>query len=145
MPSPQLSPKWSGRHLPGQYSLEEIRAAVLPGQDRLEKYRHDPVLLMKDAGFVADPWQAEFLTSNDPLNLLLMARQVGKSSAVSILALHAALTKPNFTVIVIAPIETQANELLRKVISAYNAIGRPLPTQDIATNGRSFSQEKWWS
>lgn len=81
---------------------------------------------MQDAGFTPDPWQADFLRSNNQLNLITCARQVGKSSVVSILALHTALTKPDSTVIVVAPIEPQANELLRKVRNAFNAIGRPM-------------------
>lgn len=81
---------------------------------------------MLDAGFAPDPWQAEFLRSSDPRNLILCARQVGKSLAVSILALHAALSGPETTVIVVAPIEPQANELLRKVVRAFNAVGRPM-------------------
>src|SRR5215470_2562858 len=81
---------------------------------------------MRDAGFTPDPWQEQFLRSNDPLNLILCGRQIGKSLAVSILALHTALTKPDNTVIVVAPIEPQANELLRKVITTFNKIGRPV-------------------
>jgi hypothetical protein len=51
---------------------------------------------------------------------------VGKSSVVSILALHTALTKPNGTVVIVCPIEAQANEMLRKVMTAFNAVGRPV-------------------
>ena len=81
---------------------------------------------MRDAGFIPDPWQAEFLRSDDARNLILCGRQIGKSLAVALKALGTALTKPNSTVIVVAPIEPQANELLRKVLTCFNAIGRPM-------------------
>lgn len=81
---------------------------------------------MLDAGFTPDPWQRDLLTSAELWNLILCARQVGKSLAVSMLALHTALTRDNSTVVVIAPIEPQANELLRKVVTTFNRIGRPM-------------------
>ncbi|MFO0821643.1 MAG: terminase family protein [Gemmataceae bacterium] len=83
---------------------------------------------MSDAGFSPDPWQAALLRSTDPRVLLLCSRQVGKSQTTSVLALHTALTKPGSTVVVVAPVEEQANELLRKVTAAYHAIGSPLGT-----------------
>jgi hypothetical protein len=65
-----------------------------------------------------------FLQSDDRRNLLLCARQVGKSLTVAALALHAALTRPQTTTVVIAPIEPQASELLRKVTRLFNAVTR---------------------
>jgi len=102
----------------------ELMAPGRP-EDRLDAYRADPSRLMLDAGFTPDPWQHSFLNSHERWNLILCGRQVGKSVAVSILALHTALTRPGSTVILIAPIESQANELLRKVTTAFNVIGRP--------------------
>ncbi|HJZ57433.1 MAG TPA: terminase large subunit, partial [Gemmataceae bacterium] len=90
-----------------------------PSDSALERWRADPVALMRDAGFSPDPWQAEFLRSNDRMNLMLCARQVGKSLTVSILTLHAALTAPDQTVIVVAQRQDQASELLRKSKTAY--------------------------
>src|SRR5262249_32193863 len=83
-----------------------------PSDSALERWRADPAALMRDAGFSPDPWQAEFLRSNDRMNLMLCARQVGKSLTVSILTLHAALTAPEQTVIVVAQRQDQASELL---------------------------------
>ncbi len=101
-------------------------------------YRTDPAALMVDAGFTPDPWQADFLRSNDQLNLVTCARQVGKSSVVAILALHTALTRPDSTVVVVAPIEPQANELLRKVTKAFNTIGRPMGVKREAVTTLEF-------
>lgn len=94
--------------------------------DAVARYRLDPTALMRDAGFSPDPWQADFLTSYEAWNLMLCARQVGKSLVVSVLALCTALTRPDSTTVVVAPIEPQANELLRKVTTLYNRLGRPV-------------------
>jgi hypothetical protein len=101
---------------------------TIPGRpsDRLDAYRRDPAQLMLDAGFTPDPWQAEFLRNCEQSNLMLCARQTGKSSVVAALALQTALTTPGATVVIIAQAQPQASELLRKVNSFYNRIGRPL-------------------
>jgi hypothetical protein len=58
--------------------------------------------------------------------MMTCSRQVGKSQSVAFLALSTALTQPGSTTVVVAPVEEQANELLRKVISAYHALGDPV-------------------
>jgi hypothetical protein len=80
---------------------------------------------MLDAGFSPDPWQAALLRSSDPRVLMLCARQVGKSLSVAFLALSTALAQPGSTTTIVAPVEEQANELLRKVTAAYHGIGAP--------------------
>jgi Terminase large subunit, T4likevirus-type, N-terminal len=81
---------------------------------------------MLDAGVRPDPWQVALLRSTAPHSLLCCARQVGKSTVTAFLALHTALTQPNTTTTIVAPVEEQANELLRKVTAAYHAIGAPV-------------------
>ncbi len=93
----------------------------------IERYRADPPQLMIDAGFTPDPWQEQLLRSTDERILMVCSRQVGKSQSVSFLALHTALTKPGSTITIVAPVEEQANELLRKVTQAYHAVGMPVP------------------
>lgn len=92
----------------------------------LARYRADPAALMADAGFAPDPWQAALLRDDARRTLILCARQVGKSLTVGFLALHAVLARPRVTVVVLAPVEQQANELLRKVVSAFYAVGAPV-------------------
>lgn len=103
-------------------------AAQAPNQkeDRLETYRRDPARLMIDAGFAPDPWQVQLLRGDDLRALLLCARQVGKSTATAALTLKTAICKPGSTAIVVAPVEEQANELLRKVLGMHNALRRPV-------------------
>jgi hypothetical protein len=81
---------------------------------------------MVDAGLFPDPWQLALLGSDARQSLLLCSRQVGKSTATAFLALKTALLEAGSTTVV-APVEEQANELLRKVTQAAYAIGRPVP------------------
>jgi hypothetical protein len=93
----------------------------------LAKYAADGSAVMLDAGITPDPCQAVFLRSSDTMNLILCARQVGKSLAVSMLALVTALTKPGSLTAVVAQRQDQAAELLRKSVTAYFKIGAPVP------------------
>lgn len=128
---PQTSGKSFGGRWRTQYSPAEILAAVsIPVEtDRLAEYRTDPPRLMLDAGFKPDPWQSQFLAAGDQMNLILCARQVGKSLAVSMLALHAVLTGPGKLTTIVAQRQDQAAELLRKVVTAFYKIGSPLPVK----------------
>ena len=88
----------------------------------LARYQIDPARLMLDAGFAPDPWQVALLRSADARVLILCARQVGKSTAVSMLALHTALTQPGSTTTIVAPVEEQANELVQSAQADANDI-----------------------
>jgi hypothetical protein len=98
-------------------------------EEALHRYRADPAQMMVDSGFTPDPWQSELLRSSDPRTIICAARQTGKSRGVSFIALHTALTKPRSTTIIVAPVEDQASELLRKVIEAYHAVGDLVPVK----------------
>jgi hypothetical protein len=98
-----------------------------PERDALAEYAKSPDLLMRDAGFEPDLWQSEFLHSREQFNLMLCARQVGKSLTVSMLALHALLTQPGKLTIIVAQRQDQAAELLRKTVTAFYQVGSPLP------------------
>src|SRR5262249_19337221 len=70
--------------------------------------------------------EAELLRSRSGRTLLLCARQVGKSTATAFLAIREALLAPGSTVLVISPTLRQSGELLRKVLTGLNALGRPV-------------------
>ncbi len=94
----------------------------------------DPGLIMQAQGMPPDPWQRDFLLSTDRLVLLNCSRQSGKSSVVAALALHTALFQKESLVLLFSPSQRQSHELFRKILDAYNAIGRPIPTtQDAQT------------
>ncbi len=86
----------------------------------------DPSLILKARGFAVDAWQREVLLSKERQLLLNCSRQAGKSTAVSALALHQALFNPGSLVLILSPGQRQSSETFKKVLDAYNAVGRPL-------------------
>jgi hypothetical protein len=73
-----------------------------------------------------DPWQANVLQSRAPRVLLLCARQTGKSTTTAALAVHEILYRPRALVLLVSPSLRQSQELFRKVMDVYEALGRPV-------------------
>lgn len=92
----------------------------------LEGFRRDPANLMSGGGLQADPWQARVLRSTAGRMLLCCSRQSGKSTVGAALALRAALLEAPALVLLVARAERQANELFRKLVGLYHALGRPV-------------------
>jgi hypothetical protein len=88
--------------------------------------RLDPSFLMEITGYDPDPWQCRALRSESKRLLLLASRQSGKSTCTALIALHEALFRPGSLVLLIARAERQSLELLRKVVAAYDRLGRPV-------------------
>jgi len=76
-----------------------------------------------------DPWQAEFLRSEDKQVLLNCSRQSGKSTTSAILALHEALYHPGALVLMLSPSLRQSGELFKKALSFYRQLGKPVPSE----------------
>jgi hypothetical protein len=87
----------------------------------------DPSLILEARGIVPDPWQRAFLLYSDRQILLNCSRQSGKSTVVSVLALHTALFTAGSLVLLLSPSQRQSGEIFRKVLDAYKALGKPLP------------------
>jgi hypothetical protein len=87
----------------------------------------DPALILRACSLEPDPWQRDLLLCTDRQVLLNCSRQSGKSTAVSALALHAALFQPRALVLLLSPSLRQSAEIFRKVLDAYDALGRPVP------------------
>ena len=88
----------------------------------------DPVLFAKDRlRFCPDPWQAELLRGDAQQIILNCARQVGKSTATAILALHVAVYEPGALILLVSPSQRQSRELFGKVTDFLRAL-EPAPT-----------------
>lgn len=87
----------------------------------------DPARLMRAAGLDPDPWQRSLLRCRDRRVLLNCSRQSGKSTVVSIMALHTALFVPRSLTLLLSPSQRQSGEIFRKVLDAEAALGRLLP------------------
>lgn len=87
----------------------------------------DPALLFERInGAVPDPWQAQLLRSPSRRSILNCSRQAGKSTSTACLALHTALYAPGALVLLLSRALRQSQELFRKVLSGYRALGRPI-------------------
>jgi hypothetical protein len=111
------------------------RARTARADPRLGRWKVDPALLMVDAGWRPDGWQAEFLRCTDRQVLMLCSRQCGKSLAVSMLALHTALTRPGSLTTIVAQRQDTAAETLRKAVTAYYRCGAPVP---VLNRGKTY-------
>jgi hypothetical protein len=92
----------------------------------LQALPNDPTRIMRRAGMIPDPWQRDLLLSTCHRILLLCSRQAGKSTAVSALALHEALTRAGSLTLLLSPSQRQSGELFRKVLELFGALGRPM-------------------
>ena len=91
----------------------------------------DPALFCIDRlGFEPDPWQARLLRLGASQCILNCGRQVGKSTVVAALALHACLYKPGALVLVIAPSQRQSRELFIKLTGFLQCLEPPEPREE---------------
>ena len=86
----------------------------------------DPVILARQVEVEPDPWQAAVLRSRSRRLHLNCARQIGKSTTASLIALHTALYTPGSLTLVVSKAEDQANELFKKIKAFYYQVGRPV-------------------
>jgi hypothetical protein len=93
----------------------------------------DPVKLAAIIGMDCDPWQAEVLRNPHQRELLVVARQGGKSSTASVAAVHAALFDPGALILIAAPSQRQSQELFRTMSTLYSAMGSPVPAETLNT------------
>jgi len=85
----------------------------------------DPAMLLVRAGVKPDAWQAKVLRSRASRLLLCCSRQAGKSTVTAALALHAALSRRNSLVLLLAPSLRQSREIHAKCM-ALHAANAPL-------------------
>jgi len=110
--------------------LERAVAARRQAAERSKAFPSDPVALARLAGLKPDPWQIQALTSRAQTLLLCCSRQVGKSSMVAVLIVTT-LLQGERTVVIVSPSERQSKELLRKVLTVWRKIGRPVPYESV--------------
>lgn len=86
----------------------------------------NPAVLAPVIGMQLDPWQRDVLQSDHPRILLNCHRQAGKSTVASVLGVHTVVYEPNSTVLLVSPSLRQSQEIFKKCIAAYRALGRPV-------------------
>lgn len=86
----------------------------------------DPVEFARACGFEPDPWQADVLRSSRPRLALNCSRQSGKSQVAATRTVHRAIHHPGSTVVLVSPSMRQSVEMFRRVLTMYEALGRPV-------------------
>lgn len=83
----------------------------------------DPSRLMVKSGFAPDTWQRQLCLDAPARALLLIARQMGKSTVLAALAIHTAVYRAGAVIGVIAPTLRQSALLLRRIKTYLKHVG----------------------
>jgi hypothetical protein len=86
----------------------------------------DPARLLRAIGLQADSFQEE-ICRDERDTLVLVSRQGGKSTAGGCSAAHRAVYKPGSMIVIVAPVQRQSVEVLRKAEQFLRATGH-VPT-----------------
>ncbi len=89
-----------------------------------------PVQFAAGLGFEAEPWQRKLLVSPAQRQVLNCSRQVGKTTAVAIKALHTAVYRRDALILVFSPSQRQSDEMLLRIKSMYRTLGRAKASKD---------------
>jgi hypothetical protein len=88
---------------------------------RYLKYKMAPdVWVEENYDITLDSWQKEALNTQSNRLLLNCSRQAGKSTVVSLLALHHALFTPKALVLVVSHTDIQAKETFKKIADSFH-------------------------
>jgi hypothetical protein len=82
----------------------------------------DPALLARDAAIELDPWQADFVRSDEPQIAMLIPRQHGKTEAAVIKALSVATTEPDSLILIVSPAQRLSDEFVLRSRKTYDRI-----------------------
>jgi phage gp46-like protein len=88
-----------------------------------------PVELAAAGGLVLDGWQTQAVSSEATRIALNCARQVGKSTVASVVAVHTVCYEPGSLVLLLSRALRQSHELFRTCLHLYRSLGRPVPAE----------------
>jgi hypothetical protein len=93
----------------------------------------DPSRLMLAAGMKPDEWQKALLRERADNVLLLCSRQAGKSTGTAAVAVWESLYNAPALILLLSPSQRQSQELFRKVMDFYHALGAPIKPKSEST------------
>jgi hypothetical protein len=76
----------------------------------------DPSRIATDVGLTLDDWQRDLMRSTAPRLLLCCARQTGKSTVASLMAISTATMRAGALVLLVSPSQRQSGELFRTLM-----------------------------
>lgn len=100
-----------------------------------ESWRHDPVQMMRDAGYEPDPHQVALLESRHQNELVLWPRQQGKSRTIATRVLHAAYFDPGDVVILAGEKQKQAREVFDRACDMHETLRHLGAVPDLSIAG----------
>ena len=104
------------------------RRASRPDPETLARLTRNPALVLPGA----DPWQAALIRALPLRTLAVCSRQSGKSTTAAGCCLTTALLEPGSLTLILSPTLRQSQELFRKVVALYRALGRPVPAVSVS-------------
>jgi hypothetical protein len=93
--------------------------------------RYDPSLLLDQLDLNPDPWMRKALCSSADRILMCCARQTGKSTCTSLIALHRLLYHPESLVLLFSPSQRQSGELFKKLTYYFYKLNCPVPVKQM--------------
>ena len=94
----------------------------------------DPTALFEHTiGSTCDKWQSDLLLSTDQRGLICTGRQVGKTTAVSVLAAHEAMFKPDSLTIIVSPSLRQSGEVFTRALQVIKKAGADVSKSSVDT------------
>jgi terminase large subunit-like protein len=82
----------------------------------------DPARIATACGLKPDPWQESLLRSDAPRILMCCARQTGKSTVASLIAISTAIGQPSALVLLVSPSQRQSAELFRSLMVHFRRL-----------------------
>ena len=110
--------------------LDDLAVGLRPSElmCRLRGARGEPM--------EAEAWQRRYMDCTEPAILVLAARQVGKTTCTSVLALHVGLFEPGSLVLIVSPTDRQSNIVLDRIKGFYRQLGGRLGAAERETQHR---------
>lgn len=115
--------------------LERAKQCRATNPATLARLRADPASVLSLAGMRPDPWQAALLRNLPDQTLAVCSRQSGKSTGAAGCCLNTALLEPGSLTLILSPTLRQSQELFRKVLTLYRALGRPVAAESVNKTG----------
>lgn len=91
----------------------------------LGRMRYDPVFFCNSFGYYPFWYQVQILWCDARRVVINMSRQIGKTFAVALLAIHFVFTRPNVNVLIVAPAQRQSEimfETIEGIITSHSIL-----------------------
>lgn len=113
-------------------ALEKKTAARRTNPRCLEAVKKDRAKVLGLAKVNPDSWQAALLRAKPHRAICLCSRQSGKSTTAAGDCVATALSEPNALVLITSPTLRQSQELYRKCVALWRAMGKPIAADTVS-------------